>query len=260
MTIWASVLVASTRENQMNTEILNNLYEFWTYIGEKTNKLIKKDNYRSILLTNSDWPNRVFSVLDKDGVLSEIIDLSQRRILANIITVPRPNSLGIDARFELFSGQTNMALDLKLIGNISEVDENIHQVKSKNDALNFAKAASKAFGYIVDAEIINQVVNDSSKVRIFNYLKKNECLGCGIVFFDSNNNAGLHMIGTVPQGRGQGIGTRITERLILESKSNKSEYCVLHASLMGEKMYKKLGFVPFGNIETYRVLDTADTA
>lgn len=243
----------------MNNEILNNLYEFWTYIGEKTNKLVKKESYRSVLPANSDWPRRVFSVSDRDDVLSEIIDLSRRKLLPDTITVSKPNSLGNNTQFELLCGQTNMALDLKLIENRFESNEHIHRVKSKDDTLNFAKASSEAFGYVVDSEIVNQIIGDSSRVRIFYYMKNNECLGCGIVFFDSGNNAGLHMIGTVPGGRGRGIGTQITERLISESKSNKCEYCVLNASPMGEKMYRKLGFVRFGEIETYRISGRADT-
>ena len=96
---------------------------------------------------------------------------------------------------------------------------------------------------------------DSSKVRAFNYLQNNEYLGCGIVFFDSNNNAGLHMIGTTPNGRGKGIGTKMTEKLIWEAKTNKSKNCVLHASIMGENIYKKLGFNSFGELETYLILE-----
>jgi predicted acetyltransferase len=83
----------------------------------------------------------------------------------------------------------------------------------------------------------------------------NEYLGCGIIFFDSNNNAGLHMIGTISNGRGKGIGTKMTKKLLLEAKANKSEFCVLHASMMGENIYKKLGFNSFGELETYLILD-----
>lgn len=217
------------------------------YIGQT-------ENYKSISLTNSDWPNRVFSISTKKDILSKIINLSQRKLLSSIIAIPKPNSLEGDTQVELLFRQTNMALELKTIETDFEIDENIHQVKSKDDALNFAKTASEAFGYNVDAEIIYSISDNTSKVKIFSYLKNEKYLGCGIVFFDSNNNAGLHMVGTIPKGRGQGIGTRITKRLILESKTNKNKYCVLHASLMGGKIYNNLGFVSFEEIETYQIL------
>lgn len=240
---------------KMNDEILNNLYEFWTYIGEKTNKLIKNENYSSISLINSDYPNRIFSVSPKKEILPEIIDLSQRKLLPNIVTIPKPNGLENNSKVELLFRQTNMALELKMVEATFEMDENIHQVRSREDAFSFAKTASEAFGSRVDGDIIYSISEDSSKIRIFNYAKNGEYLGCGIVFFDSNNNAGFHMIGTIPKGRGQGIGTKITEKLIMESKTNKNEYCVLHASLMGEKVYLKLGFVPFEEIGTYQILE-----
>ncbi len=102
--------------------------------------------------------------------------------------------------------------------------------------------------------MIYKIVNDSKSIRLFIYQEKSECLGCGIVFFDSNNNAGLHMIGTLPAGRGKGIGKSMTERLLIEAIENNINFCVLHASLMGESIYRKLGFESYKEIETYKIL------
>jgi hypothetical protein len=148
-----------------------------------------------------------------------------------------------------------MALNLKTVEINFKNDENYKQVRTKEDALTFAKTASDAFGYKVDGNIIYLVSEDPTKVRIFNYLQNNEYLGCGIIFFDSNNNAGLHMVGTIPKGRGKGIGTKMTKKLLWEATANKSENCVLHASMMGENIYKKLEFNSFGKLETYLILD-----
>jgi hypothetical protein len=146
---------------EMNKEILDNLYELWTYIGKKAGRLVENDNFKSVSMVDSDWPNRVFSIATGKDILSDLIDLIQGK----------------------------------------------------------------------------------------------ECLGCGIVFFDSNNNAGLHMIGTIPNGRAKGIGSKMAESLLCEAKANESNYCVLHASKMGENIYKNLGFVPFGELETYLILE-----
>jgi ribosomal protein S18 acetylase RimI-like enzyme len=146
-----------------------------------------------------------------------------------------------------------MALDVKLIAPKLTVSSNIKRVESKNEAISFAKTASQSFGYSVDSNVIYKLVKGSVNIRLFIYQEEQKCLGCGIVFFDSNKNAGLHMIGTVPDGRGKGIGKSITERLLLEAKINKMNRCVLHASLMGESIYRKLGFESFAEIETYRI-------
>ena len=239
----------------MNKKILNNLYEFWSYIGKKTKRLVENDHYKSVSVIDSDWPNRVFSISEGKDILSEIIDLIQGKLLPNIIAVPKPNSLENLSYSKLFLTQRNMAVSLETEGMNLKDDVNIKQVRTKEDALNFAKTASDAFGYKVDGNIIYLLSEDSSKVRLFNYLHNNEYLCCGIIFFDSNNNAGLHMIGTISNGRGKGIGTKMTKKLLLEAKANKSEFCVLHASMMGENIYKKLGFNSFGELETYLILD-----
>ena len=239
----------------MNKKILNNLYEFWSYIGKKTKRLVENDHYKSVSVIDSDWPNRVFSISEGKDILSEIIDLIQGKLLPNIIAVPKPNSLENLSYSKLFLTQRNMAVSLETEGMNLKDDVNIKQVRTKEDALNFAKTASDAFGYKVDGNIIYLLSEDSSKVRLFNYMYNNEYLCCGIIFYDSNNNAGLHMIGTISNGRGKGIGTKMTKKLLLEAKANKSEFCVLHASMMGENIYKKLGFNSFGELETYLILD-----
>ena len=239
----------------MNKKILNNLYEFWSYIGKKTKRLVENDHYKSVSVIDSDWPNRVFSISEGKDILSEIIDLIQGKLLPNIIAVPKPNSLENLSYSKLFLTQRNMAVSLETEGMNLKDDVNIKQVRTKEDALNFAKTASDAFGYKVDGNIIYLLSEDSSKVRLFNYMHNNEYLCCGIIFYDSNNNAGLHMIGTISNGRGKGIGTKMTKKLLLEAKANKSEFCVLHASMMGENIYKKLGFNSFGELETYLILD-----
>ena len=73
-------------------------------------------------------------------------------------------------------------------------------------------------------------------------------------FFEKNNLAGFHMIGTIPKGRGKGIVKSITEKLINESLINNSKYCVLNASKMGEQIYKKLGFTAFGTLKNYTII------
>lgn len=239
----------------MNKEILDNLYELWTYIGKKTSRLVANDNFKSVSMVGSDWPNRVFSIATGENFLSDVIDLCQRKVLPNIIAVPKPNSLENHPHSKLFFIQRNMALNLKKIEGSHKTNECVKQVITIEDSLIFAKAASDAFGYRVDENIIYLLSKDSSKAKVFRYMQDDDCLGCGIIFFDSNNNAGLHMIGTIPNGRGKGIGSTMTESLLCEAKSSKVRNCVLHASLMGENIYKNFGFVPFGELETYLILE-----
>lgn len=101
---------------------------------------------------------------------------------------------------------------------------NIKRVETEKDSIDFAKTASDSFGYEVDFNVVYKIINGSETIRLFIHEEKGECLGCGIVFFDSNNNAGLHMIGTLPNGRGKGIVKRMTERLLIEAKKDNMNF------------------------------------
>jgi predicted N-acetyltransferase YhbS len=237
----------------MNKEIIDNLYEFWTYIGEKTSRLTETEEYKAVSMLNSDWPNRIFSISNDKELLTKVISLSQQELLPNIITISKPTHLENNPEVQLMFRQKNMALNIQNLEGCFLDCENIYQVKSQKDAINFANIASEAFDYHLDANTVDKINQDDSKIKIFIYQQDNQYLGCGIVYFDSSNNAGLHMIGTVPKGRGKGIGMKMTEKLLLEASKNGSNSCVLHASLMGKSMYKKLGFFDFEELETYKI-------
>ena len=239
----------------MNKEILDNLYELWTYIGKRTSRLVDNGSFKSVSMDGSDWPNRVFSLAAGKNTLPYVIELCQSKVLPNIIALPKSNGLEKHPDAKLFLTQRNMALNLKTAERNYRINECIKQVITQEDSQMFAKTASNAFGYRVDENIIFLLSEDSSKVKLFRYMQGDECLGCGFIFFDSKNNAGLHMIGTIPNGRGKGVGSAMTESLLYEAKINKSHNCVLHASSMGEKIYKNFGFVPFGELETYMILE-----
>lgn len=238
----------------MNDKIINNLFELWKHVGQLANRLTVTQNYSAVSLINSDWPNRIFDIIDSSKTLEEVLKLSQLNKLPEILTIEKPNDIGSNSNLAFVMGQKNMALDLKLVSNNLVVNPNIKQVKTEKDSINFAQTASKSFGYRVDPKIIGKIVDNSKTIRLYIYQENTKCLGCGIVFFDSNNNAGLHMIGTLPEGRGRGIGKNMTEKLLLEAKQSNANYCILHASLMGETIYKKLGFELYGEIETFRIL------
>ena len=238
----------------MNDQIINNLYEFWKHIGRLTNRLTETQNYAIVSMDNSDWPNRIFDVKKDNEIIGKVHKLRPEEKLSELITITKPNNLSSNSDFEFVFGQKNMALNLNsFLDNIS-ANPNIKRIDTEKDSIDFANTASESFGYRVDNNVVYKIVKNSKRVRLFIYQEDRECLGCGIVFFDSNNNAGLHMIGTILTGRGKGIGKCMTERLLIEAKENNMNNCVLHASLMGESIYKKLGFESFGEIETYKIL------
>jgi len=238
----------------MNDIITKNLFEFWDFIGQKNNIYMESSNYKAVSVVGSDWPKRVYAIEDKIEIYKEIINLSNESLLPDIITLNKHTDLTNCNKIQLLFTQTNMSLDLNDYKNEITNNNNIHQIESKSDAFEFAKTATESFGYKVDGTIIYNLCKDNLHSRLFIYKEKKESYGCGIVFFDKNNVAGFHMIGTIPKGRGKGIGKSITEKLIGEALINNSKYCVLNASKMGEQIYKKFGFTAFGILENYTIL------
>ncbi|NLR91483.1 GNAT family N-acetyltransferase [Flammeovirga agarivorans] len=237
----------------MNHLIIQNLFDLWEHIGEITNTLTKTDQYSSVFMQQSDWPKRVFRIIDKKEVLLDVIEKTKSNELPEGLTIQSPNSLENNDSFQYIMSQKNMAIDTKEVKPMGE-NNFIKQVTTKEDAYSFAATASQSFGYTVDGKVVNAILQHSSNVRLFIFQEESTTLGCGMVYFDPRGIAGLHMIGTIPEGRGKGVGKSITERLLKEAKAQEAEHCVLHASKMGEPIYSKLGFKTFGEIETYRII------
>ena len=78
-------------------------------------------------------------------------------------------------------------------------------------------------------------------------------VSCGIVFLDNNNVSGIHMIGTIQDYRGLGLGKAMTTKLMFETYKNKSSEAVLVSSKAGERIYSKMGFIADGTLRSNSV-------
>jgi GNAT superfamily N-acetyltransferase len=63
--------------------------------------------------------------------------------------------------------------------------------------------------------------------------------------------AGLFAVGTVPEARRHGVGAAITDSPMREAREHGYRYGILSASVMGESVYRRLGFVEYCRLETY---------
>ncbi len=235
----------------MNEIIINNLYEFWEHIGILTGSIIKEKNYSAVSALDSDWPNRIFQVKHISALKEVVSDSNMPKLLTDGASL----DLESNPNLKLYFTQKNMALDLDIFESDLSPDQNIIEVSSEEEADQFAETASLSFGYNVVSSVTKDILKKSKSIKMFLYKEESKVMGCGIIFYDSDDNAGLHMIGTIPAGRGKGIGKSMTEALLLEAKKAGSEYCVLHASAMGEPIYRKLGFQSYDNLNTYQIIE-----
>ncbi|MFX1600497.1 MAG: GNAT family N-acetyltransferase [Promethearchaeota archaeon] len=63
--------------------------------------------------------------------------------------------------------------------------------------------------------------------------------------------AGIHLVTTLEEARGKGIGTAITLAPLNEAKNLGYETAILHSTEMGLNMYKKMGFKKYCSIDLF---------
>lgn len=246
---------------QKEQYIINNLYEFWHYVGKKSGKLIIDTNFEAIMLVDSDWPKKIFKlkeITNDPTLIRDIAGEIKQQKLPNAITLTETMAQKYSGQLleEGFSPSIRQqGMIIKLQGfQPSNINENYQfaHVKTNKEAGQFAEIASQSFKYRVDDTIVSSLL-ESNRVKIFIGYHETVPAFCGLIFFDDSNFAGLHMIGTLPQFRGMGLATVMTNKLLEECIKDGKQYCVLHASAAGEPIYSKLGFERVKEVITYSV-------
>jgi len=69
--------------------------------------------------------------------------------------------------------------------------------------------------------------------------------------FTSGGVAGVYNVSSIPEARGQGIGSAITLAPLFEARERGYHVGVLQASSMGYNVYRKLGFDDFGKLSVF---------
>ncbi len=241
----------------MKTEIIQNLFELWDTIGQRTHSLHRGPSYRYVAGPEASWPSRIYDVVTEG--------LDVKRLASDMKSGGLPQSLAIEdhtKHADLFrgtplrytSGVRTMALDLDkgptpLVEN-PEPAKPFIEVQSSDHARIFSEVASAAFGYPVARATVSALLGDQ-RLKMYLHIAGGAYAGCGLLFLDSRGHAGLHMIGTHPGFRGQGLGRAMSVKLRSEAMRLHSQKAVLVASQAGERIYTKLGFKAYGTLHTY---------
>jgi GNAT superfamily N-acetyltransferase len=71
--------------------------------------------------------------------------------------------------------------------------------------------------------------------------------------FARHGVAGIYLVSSVPEIRGNGLGTKMTRVALRHARRAGNELAVLHATGEGENIYERLGFRPYCDIGIYRL-------
>ncbi len=244
---------------QEETIIINNLFEFWTYVGEQAGTIAYAGHYRVVKPQASDWPGRVFGidadVKDKKALAEEITAGIVNKEFPNNVTFTGSEAVLFEEHLSGFTPRIRQkGMLIRLPGYNKAPEVSGLEILPAKDAAVFAAVASQSFKYHVDPRMIEACMKNDGKVKLFTGSENGTPCSCGMIFFDSAGHAGLHMIGTLPSHGGKGFATGMTVRLLEECIRRGKEICVLHASKAGEKIYGKLGFTGASEVITYSMM------
>ncbi|EZH73379.1 hypothetical protein ATO12_20505 [Aquimarina atlantica] len=244
----------------MNKIIINHLFEFWEHIGTQAGFLNRREGYMYTKPPKSSWPNKVFAIDPEIVNLEQLHEQMKNGVLPKSLGVAENENIEQRLLQHNFVQQSTVkAMFLETSKTTAPTDDfsTIVLVDNNEKAIMFARVSSKSFGYQILPKTIISLVKHQKNIHLFLGKHDGEYVSCGIIFHDKNGYSGIHMIGTLPEYRGMGLGKIMTNKLLFEAYQNQSDIVLLVASTSGERIYSKIGFVTDGTLKSYAAKTSA---
>jgi len=192
---------------------------------------------------NSEWPNRLWfhedvtqvsvrKALEKTGSSNTRFTIPYRDIYHN-----QSNRIleanGFIQSFE----QVAMAMPLTTTFAL-ENKLDFEVVSNPADAKKWANIYPSAFGYRITEETLLKTMGSIEYILA---LKQEQPVGTAILF-QTDQFAGIHGVGVIPEMRRKGLAEEIMKFVLNKAIHDGAEYATLQASAMGKGLYLKLGF------------------
>jgi hypothetical protein len=259
-----SEILKKVSPNTINSYIEKNLDDFYTKSSTHTNfnsHLEKKISW--VLAKEANWPDSIFRTdfenLNTEDEIIAVKKLIQEGKAPNGWTVGPltiPKNLGSileKAGFSNVFHQAGMALELEDIINQNETENrlDIEIVEDKKDLKQWIGIVSTVFGIKVDFELLDYLLLElEARFYIGNFEGKPIS---SLMLYLSSGVAGLHAVSTLQEYRDQGFGLAISIKALLDAYQIGYKVGVLQASAPGERVYRKLGFRKFCDINSYEL-------
>ena len=214
---------------------LNNLNEFWQALNAT-----EQDG----CFTHNAWPNKHWHAdfrLPNDKVS---VSLPLGKTFSTIDDIHGQELTGLAVKIQLV--MMNLSLDKNHQTTVGQTHPQIVKLSSKENAATWATACSLAFGYVIDAGVIQDLLNNP-KASVWAYMLDGQIAGTAISY-RSTDTLGIHQLGTVPSFRKMGIAESLMKHLLAQASSAGVNTVSLQASKAGLHLYEKMGFQALGNI------------
>ncbi len=219
---------------------INNLNQFWQALNAKEENGV---------FTHTSWPNKQwrsdFSFPQAQSAGSKLVDtLPVDKSFSTLATIGASELNGLTVKNQLIP--MNLTLDAPNKINNDSVD-NIVKLNREDSAENWTIACGLAFGYTLDAEVIQQLLHDEN-ASVIAYLLDGNIAGTAISY-QTGDTLGIHQLGTVPDFRKMGVAATLMDYLLNEARqSDTVEHVSLQASQAGLHLYEKMGFQALGTL------------
>jgi GNAT superfamily N-acetyltransferase len=245
-----------------------NLFEYYRYLGRSPGAELHEDPRLKWVITgiphtflNNILDTRMTSEDVDEGIGQTLASLGSRNVtMLSWWTEPgtQPINLGehlIAHGLTYTDGGPGMALDLRKLNELSTPpDLTIKRVEDVETLRKFVHAAVLGFGLPEASEsaCFDLFAGLGFDLPLHNYIgylhgkpvaTAELFLGAGV--------AGIYWVSTLPEGRGQGVGSAMTQVSLREARELGYRVGILHASELGEEVYRRLGFVEYCRMSHY---------
>lgn len=221
--------------------------------------------------TGSPDLNRVFDLRvdheEIENTIEEVMEWFNKRLASFIwfvgpsTTPPDAGRYLLDKGLELKNNWAGMELYLENLKEEILYNNNveIREAQTENEIRQYVNVFNSSFQMNLDTDNAQRIVKrqkETNKETLFYYIAKYNDIpaastGVYGVYIDEHNIAGLYFVATLPEYRGKGIAKYLVTQVLRQVKDKGCTRSILHASEMGEPMYKKLGFNKLCEYQVY---------
>lgn len=250
--------------NHMKKVIESNFTNLCIELSKISNSLFETFTDYTVAANPFDpWFSRIYAINEQSSNLNNSIN----NIRTNIINQRYPNSLMVTElenfqvvkdllesyKFNCNYIQTGMAIQLNESDFTDRFDPNVKIIETALQLQNWISCVKSIFGNTKNIELYSKLL-ERKEFTFLGYFLENKIVGTTLLYI-SDNVAGVHIVGTVPELRNTGIGSRITKSAFGLAKKHGATIGVLQSSPMGKSMYSKLGFKEFSTVTHWNLSD-----
>jgi len=234
--------------------LTENLLDFYRYVARKTGIPSGEENFFWISNRQGKWPKWVFGQDFEPDFFEEQVAATIRRMKARELppywnVIPGVNQerlcriLEAD-RFRQVYRWTGMSLDMNDYLNVlrSVADFECREVESMADCEDFVQVVNATLLQASNMEfaLAEKLLGDENfRMVIGRY--RGIAVSTAALYL-SGDTAGIYFVATRKEYRRSGLGTAITGKCLELAQLRKVKTVILHASAMGEPVYRSMGF------------------